>query len=215
MLAAPAAAPAPQDNQTSRLIKKLDTYLDSQASGASRDRLKAQNEVLDAVIRELKGTDDAFVTRLQERFDQTNRLSGDVAARDSQIRELRASLEHTAARVRATEADAQATESSLKTRLAEAQSATDRLRAQLQDRDKRLAAFDPKLKAKSAGAAGTDDSSATIWYIVAGILAGVLGGVVIALVAVPAVFPSLKTTLNKLDNEPAPPSEAPAPSADS
>lgn len=58
----------------------------------TEERLKTRGEFLDQAFQELKSSDANSISRLQSRFDQSQRLADDVAARDAQLREIQLQL---------------------------------------------------------------------------------------------------------------------------
>jgi proteasome lid subunit RPN8/RPN11 len=183
-LAPPVAAPNTSDDKIAAALDKLEGSLTArQQVELSKERARAQGELLDSVVRELKGTDDGFVTRLQERFDQTDKLAADVSARDAQVRELRTLVEDHRSRLQNLEATAKREEERLKLQVARLTTENERLQSDWKKskdeltalRAERNLAAAPEESEAQAGA-----SSGAVWWWVGGavlVAAAVVAGV--------------------------------------
>lgn len=177
----PAGAPdAEQDKVVEALEKLQDTLAARAASDNAAQRVRAQSEVLDAVVGELRSTEPGFVERLQERYDQTNRLAGDVAARDSQIRELSTTLEQSRQRLKSTESLAKSEQDRLRLEVATLTTRLEQLTEDHKTQTKKLAALEGNKKSDD-GDLLSDDAGRSVWWYV-------LGGAVIAAIVVPGVW---------------------------
>jgi proteasome lid subunit RPN8/RPN11 len=161
------------DEKIAGTLKKLDDWLDSSESRGqvqlAWERAKAQSELLDQVLHELKGTDEGLVTRLTEKLDQTNKLVDDVAARDAQIREQRSVVEDVRSRLQALETKSKSEKEALASQVAKLTSDNERLRTEL---DKKKTEINPATAASSAPAS---DSNTSIWWWAGGaVLVGLL-----------------------------------------
>jgi len=96
---APATAGSGTDGKVAAALEKLNVSLATAEARRGADlaeaRAKARAEFLDEAFRELKSADEGAISRLQARFDQSNKLAEDIAARDAQIREMRSIIEET------------------------------------------------------------------------------------------------------------------------
>jgi proteasome lid subunit RPN8/RPN11 len=165
------------EDRAAAAFEKLDKSLESRRlAELANERAKAKGEVLDQVVHELKAADDGFVTRLQERFDKTGKLTEDIAARDSQIREQRTLLEDTRSRLATLETTTKAEQDRLKTQNAGLISKNERLEANLQKSKSDLAALQAKLDPKAAakdGAAADAGPVSVWWWVIGGSLAAI------------------------------------------
>jgi proteasome lid subunit RPN8/RPN11 len=171
VLTPPVGSGSGGEDRAAAVFEKLDKSLESRRlAELAAERSKAKGELLDQVVRELKSTDDNFVSRLQERYDQTAKLTDDVAARDAQIREQRMLLEDTRTRLSSLETTAKSEQERLKTQNASLISKNEALDANLQKAKKELAALQVKLDPKAAAADGAaaDAGSVSFWWWVGG-----------------------------------------------
>jgi len=192
------AATSSQDDKIVAALERLDGSLEGRRQvELSKERTKAQGELLDNIVRELKSTDDGFVKRLQERFDQTDKLSGDVAARDAQVRELKGLVEDHRGRLQALEASTKREEERLKLQVTNLASENERLRSDLKKNKEELTGLQAKLNpAASADAdvAATTNPGAAWWWA---------GGMALAALAVVAGVWWIGGAKSELPPEPA------------
>lgn len=204
-LAAPTTAIT--DEQKDPVVVSIDKLRESfeerTAAENVADQSQAQLEVLDAVVSELKGTDEGFVQRLEQRFDETNRLADDVAARDSQIREQQRLLEDTRSRLAALETKSQNEEDRLQARIASLNDQVEKLREENEDLDSKLTKYEPKKPSDADAAAAADDPISLWWYIAGGVLA--------AAVIVPGVWWMTRAWAERSDDETTDRAEATSP----
>jgi proteasome lid subunit RPN8/RPN11 len=171
------------DEKVALALEKLNASLETldarRRAELLEGRARARSEFLDEAFRELKGTEDGAIGRLQARFDQTARLSEDVAARDAAIREMRGFLEDSRSKLQTLEATAGREDKRLRTKIEELSTQNDRLQADVQKWKAELASLNARLNPAAAGsAAEINGQGATVWWWLVG---GVLGA--IALVA--------------------------------
>ncbi len=144
-LLAPAAT---QDSQVAAALDKLNAALATAEArrGADLDeaRAKARTEFLDEAFRELKGADDGAISRLQTRFDQSGKLAEDIAARDAQIRELRAAMDEARNKLQTFESSAKREEQRLKAVADKLEGENSRLQTELKSKEEKLASLAPK-----------------------------------------------------------------------
>ncbi|MDX1943964.1 MAG: Mov34/MPN/PAD-1 family protein [Pirellulaceae bacterium] len=173
---------ARRDGELAAALDKLHDSLTerSAAETALRDA-RAKTAVLDQVVAELRGTEGGFVERLQEKFDQSERLSGDVAARAAQIRELEGAVAAAEAKLKAEGQQSQADRERLGQEIGQLQATADKLQAQLDAADQQIAALAARLEpAASDKAAGdkplvaSDGGTSVWWYVLAGVLAALV-----------------------------------------
>jgi proteasome lid subunit RPN8/RPN11 len=180
-----AGARSPQEEKIAAALTKLDSTIGSvearRQADLARERTRAQAELLDQVVRELKGTDAGFVTSLQDRYDQSQKLTEDVAARDARIRELAAQGEEHRSRLQALEARSKADEERLRTQLASVTIKNDRLLEDLEKSKAELRSMRAKLEPESAddkAAAGSGRWYSLRWWAIGALAAvAVVAGV--------------------------------------
>ena len=127
---------AAKDVQLTTALDKISAALvalDARREGElTADRTRARTEFLDAAFQELKGTEEGSIARLAAKFDQTERLAGDVRARDAEIRELRSSIEDARSKLQSAEVLARRAEKSLSAQIDELAAENGRLKADLE-----------------------------------------------------------------------------------
>ncbi len=133
------------------------------------ERSRARTEFLDAAFRELKGAPDGSIARLQAQFDQTERLAGDVRARDAEIRELRAGIDDARSKLQSAEILARRDEKRLSEKIAELAAENGRLKADV-EKNRQPAAPDKPAVALGPGSAGQAGGAApeTRWWWLSG-----------------------------------------------
>ena len=162
------------DSKVAAALEKLDKSLASLESRRRADlaeeRAKARTEFLDDAFRELKGTDNGAISRLQSRFDQTARLSEDISARDAEIREMRTMIEDARGKIQALEVTAKREEKRLKSSNDELENENSRLQADLKKKKEELTSLKANLNPTSADSASTESSVSPtpVWWWVAG-----------------------------------------------
>jgi len=170
-------APSTANGEVAAALDKLNTALATAEARRSADlaetRAKARTEFLDEAFRELKSADDGAISRLQSRFDQSTRLSEDIAARDAQIRELRTMIEETQSKLQTFEATAKREEQRLKSVADQVKTENDRLQAELKSKSDELAKVAANVEPNAAGGdkANVTSSSRTWWWLAGGALA--------------------------------------------
>lgn len=180
---APPVAESGGDEKVAAALGKLNTALSAaearHRAELAEDRAKARAEFLDEAFRELKSSEPGAVSRLQARFDQTVRLSEDVAARDSQIRELRGLVADARTRIEGLETNAQREEKRLQAQLDEISTEADRLRTDLRKSKTELASLKAKNDAQSGGGEDAVSRRWQWWWLAGGIaaIAALIGGV--------------------------------------
>jgi proteasome lid subunit RPN8/RPN11 len=141
----PAAADSDIDSKVAAALDKLNTSLATAEARHRADvaeaRTRARAEFLDEAFRELKSADNGAISRLQTRFDQSGKLAEDVAARDAQIRELRATIDETRGKLQTLEASAKREEQRLTSLAEKLKSENSRLQSDLKKKDAELALF--------------------------------------------------------------------------
>lgn len=179
-LTPPADAVAASDGKVVAALEKLNASLGTldarRKAELAEDRARARSEFLDEAFRELKGTENGAITRLQSRFDQTARLSEDVAARDAEIREMRGLVEDTRGKLQTLEATARREEKWLHSQVEELTAKNSRLDADLQKKKAELANLTAKMNSAAGGSAvETEGQGATTmwWWLAGGVVAGV------------------------------------------
>lgn len=182
-LTPPVGAAAGEDRIAAELEKWRESQDALRAVDLARERNRAQAQVLDQVVSELKGTDGGFVSRLQDRFDQTGKLTDDVAARDAHIRELQSRLTDSESRLKGQEAKSKIDEGRLTTQIDGLKTENVRLQADLKRNKEQVAALRDKYEPKSVAAKAEEDGdaaqkSASLWWWIGG--AALLAIVVVA-----------------------------------
>ena len=203
LLVPPAAADGQREDKLAAALDKLhDSLAERRTADSAIQQARAQTEVLDHVVAELRGTSDGFVDRLQEKFDHSQRLAADVAARDAQIRELSGSLADVRERLAAEETKAKSERERLSVEVAQLQSAAEKLKKQLDAADTQVAALEAKLDPEKAkpGVVDAAAKDTSVWWYV-------LGGVLAAAVIVPGVWLAGRMLGSKNPDEPPPPKE--------
>jgi proteasome lid subunit RPN8/RPN11 len=181
MLAPPVADSAP-DDKVAAALDKLNTSLGTletrHRAELVEDRAKARAEFLDDAFRELKGSEPGAITRLQSRFDETAKLTEDVAARDSQIRELSGLVQDTRSRLGSLETSGKREEKRLQGQIEELTTENGRLQTDLQKRKAELASL-TKSKTAAKGESAAADRARAWWWLAGGIAAvtALIGGV--------------------------------------
>jgi small-conductance mechanosensitive channel len=184
-LTLPVAVNDGRDDKVAAALEKLDKSLAALESRRQADlaeeRAKARTEFLDAAFRELKGADDGAISRLQAQFDQTSKLSDDVAARDAEIREMRALIQDARGKIQSLEVSATREEKRLKSFIDDLEIENRRLQADVKKKKEELTGLNAKLNPKSSGdsAASESDDTARVsfwWWVTGGILAAVALG---------------------------------------
>jgi proteasome lid subunit RPN8/RPN11 len=175
----PATAERPTDTKIVDTLDKLNASLGALETRRKADlaeaRAKARSEFLDEAFRELKGADEGAISRLQSRFDQTARLSEDLAARDAEIRELRFFVEDARGKISELEAAGQRDEKRLSGRIDDLKHENAGLQADLKKKNEELASLRPKKSIDKTAAGETDKSHSSIWWwTAAGALTAVL-----------------------------------------
>jgi proteasome lid subunit RPN8/RPN11 len=147
-------------------------------AAATLEKAKLRTEVVDHVLSEMKGTGPGFIERMQEKFDQTQRLSADVEARDSQVRELQATVAEATNELKTSEAKSRIEQDKLADRLEELDKQIASLTKNNESLTARLEKYEPKKtdgEGEGEAASGTSDRS--VWWYVGG---GVLAAIVVA-----------------------------------
>ena len=142
-------------------------------ASATLEKAKLRTEVVDQFLSEAKGTPPGFVQRMQEKFDQTQRLAGDVEARDSQVRELQATLAQATTQLKSAETKAENEHKRLAGRLEELDKQVASLAKTNESLAARLEKYEPKESEKTDKAAAAADRSIW-WYVGGGVLAAVV-----------------------------------------
>jgi chromosome segregation ATPase len=115
------------------------------------ERARAKSEFLDAAFRELKGTEEGAVARLEARFDQSERLAADVRSRDAEIREMRTAIDAARSKLQSNAAVAQREEKRLQGRIDELAAENGRVTAELKKSREELALLAPPASEQEAG----------------------------------------------------------------
>jgi hypothetical protein len=115
---------------------------------------------------------------LQERYDETARLTEDVAARDSEIRELRGVVQNTKLKLSDVQATTERDEKRLQSQIAELETENRRLQDDLRKRKAELASLNAKSKASATGS-DAESRKRAWWWLAGGIAAvtALIGGV--------------------------------------
>jgi proteasome lid subunit RPN8/RPN11 len=163
------------DSKIVATLEKLDASLGSlearRKTELADSRMRARAEFLDEAFRELKRADEGAISRLQSRFDQSARLSEDVAARDAEIREMRAAVEDARGKLQSLEVTAKREEKRLASQIEDLGTENGRLQADLKKKREELTSLSPRLNAKGANksdAGEANDGQASMWWWVAG-----------------------------------------------
>jgi proteasome lid subunit RPN8/RPN11 len=176
----------PADEKMVAALEKLDASLSAvearRRAELAEERAKARTELFDEAFRELKGADSGSISRLQSRFDQTARLSEDVASRDAMIREMRTALDDVKGKMQALETSAKREEKRLKAANDELEIENGRLQADLKKKKEELtsltAKLNPKVGSKSAsGKTGSETEAGEVsmwWWATGGLLVAIL-----------------------------------------
>jgi chromosome segregation ATPase len=147
-----------------------------QKADLAEARAKTRTEFLDQAFRELRGADDGAISRLQARFDDTAKLREDVAARDAEIREVKARVEEVHKKFDELELAARRQEKSLKSQLDEVSAENSRLQADVKKKKDELTAISARLDPKKAEADEARSGRRTYWWWIGG---GALAAVVL------------------------------------
>jgi hypothetical protein len=163
----PAANPASaNDPQVAAALDKLNTALATmqarQAADLAAERVRAKTEFLDTAFRELKGTDEGAIQRLQAQFDQSVRLAADVAARDAEIRELKSTVEDARSKLQSAQILGQREEKRLQARIDELAAENARIKADLNKSRERLSA------ASGDASPATEEAQDKKWWWLSG-----------------------------------------------
>jgi hypothetical protein len=175
----PPAADPKRDDKIAAAIEKLgsEALAAQQASQFAKERARAQTEILDQVVGALRSGEGGSVSKALAQYDQAQRLTADVEARDAKIRELQALTE---ANLRATQllkAKSDGEIEKLSTEIARLEKDYQRVRAALKDTESKLAVYQP---AKAADADAKKANPYAVWWYVGGaVLAAIalVGGV--------------------------------------
>lgn len=187
---------SPKEDKIAAVLEKLDESLNAKrTSDSAIAHAKAQTEVLDHVVAELKGTSDGFVERLQEKFDQTKRLEVAVDSSAAKIRELESLLASKRDQLVAAESLDKEEQDRLKSQVGRLEVSVDKLKDDLAAREAEVASLKTRLQPEKAAATADPNakSTATIWYIVGGVLA--------AVVVVPGLWYAGRMLGKKAENE--------------
>jgi hypothetical protein len=115
---------------------------------------------------------------LQSRFDQTAKLSEDVASRDAMIREMRTTLDDAKSKLQALEASAKREEKRLKLQNDELEIENGRLQADLKKKKDDVASLTAKLYPKSGSKSAPGEAEGSEismwWWVTGGALVAVL-----------------------------------------
>jgi hypothetical protein len=176
----PAATPEGSDPVVAAIEDLKESLASERQAEIARERARAQAELMDRAFAELKGTDEGAISRLQERFDQTQRLADDVAARDSRVRELERFVEDSRGRLAALETDAQREQDRLKRQIATLEREKASAASSATKYKEEVAAL--RQKYDPPAAESDDEAAAGIsvwWYVAAATLAAlvIVGGV--------------------------------------
>jgi len=187
-LSPPAGSAAGDGEKLAAAIEKLDKSLAALESRRQADlaqaRAQTRAEFLDAAFRELKGADDGAISRLADRFDQTGKLTEDVASRDAALRELRVASDETNRKLTALEGKAKLNESNLKADIADLTTENARLREDRTKYKEELTSLQAKVNPKKANDktdASAGEDSVSVWWWVA-------GGALVAIAVVAGVW---------------------------
>jgi proteasome lid subunit RPN8/RPN11 len=158
------------------------------------EKVRLRTQMLDEFAAEMRGTAPGFVERMQEKFDQTQRLSGDVAAREAQVRELERTLATTQQRLKVAGAEQE--------RLKSAIGELDAQVVKVTNDNTRLAADLKALQPKPADddkVEGDETATRSVWWYIG-------GGVLAAIVLGAGAFVGTRLLQEKSDSE-SPPDE--------
>lgn len=161
--------------KVSAALVALDARRDAELAA---ERSRARTEFLDAAFRELKDAEDGSLARLAAKFDQSERLAGDVRARDAEIRELRSAIDDARSKLQSSELLARRAEKSLSAKIDELAAENGRLKVDL-EKNRQLTLLD-KPAAATAGTAGQASSGTQPetrwWWLSGGVLVAVAMG---------------------------------------
>jgi proteasome lid subunit RPN8/RPN11 len=212
---APGSAPGHVDE--SKMAQTLDRLTSSLAALEARrqadlaqERSKARSEFLDEAFRELKGTEAGAIARLQDRFDQSARLSADVAARDAEIRELKSLVAEARTKLQALADDAQREQRRLAARIDDLLARNQRLEADFQKKSEEATALAAKLTRPED--AVNQRRISKWWWIGGGVIAAVVVLAGVGWVAAREPQAPHLTTLEKpspIESQTSPPVPAP------
>ena len=115
---------------------------------------------------------------MQERYDQTDKLTADVAARDAQVRELRTLVEDHRSRLQALEAATKREEERLKLQVSNLTTENERLRGDLKKNKDELTSLHAKRNLEGAPdeteVTSGNDPGSVWWWVGAAALAAIV-----------------------------------------
>jgi hypothetical protein len=141
---------------------------------AALEKLKWRTQMLDEVATELKGTPPGFVERLQEKFDQTQRLNDDVKARVAEIRLLEASVAEAKRKQDSAQSLASLEKERLNRQIGDLETRLDKRVKENEALALRLEKYEPAKPADEA--AETANRWSIWWYVGGGLVAAVILG---------------------------------------
>jgi proteasome lid subunit RPN8/RPN11 len=180
----PPAVDPKRDDKIAAAIEKLgsEALAAQQATQLAKERARAQTEILDQVVGALRAGEGGSVSKALAQYDQAQRLSADVDARDAKIRELQALAEASLRASQSQKAKADGEIERLELRVASLEEKNKRLDGSLKAANEELATYKPaRSKAASSQADGSKAANpyAVWWYVGGAVLAAValVGGV--------------------------------------
>jgi proteasome lid subunit RPN8/RPN11 len=143
---------------------------------AALEKVRLRTEMLDQVAAEIRAAPPGFVERMQEKFDQTEKLREDVEARSAQIRLLEADKGLLANELTSAKLKSQADTERLQGQIASLEVKVEKLIARNDELTAKLATYEPKKEPgkESDDEAATASSNSLWWYIGGGVLAAVV-----------------------------------------
>jgi len=175
---APGAAQSEREDKVVKAVEKLgDALATRQAADLARERNRAQAEILDQVVTAIGRGERDGVAKALAQYDQGQRLSGDLEARDAQINELKRTMRDSIDAWASTKAKLTKEIEAKNTDIASLEKSNKELEKNLKSVDEELAKFKPKSTAVVAG----KPNPYAIWYWVGGavLAAAVLVGSVL------------------------------------
>lgn len=172
LLAVPVVAPTDGDKNLTAALERLDASLKAiearRSADLAEERTRAKTEFLDAAFRELKNADDGAISRLKSQYEQSMKLSEDIAARDAQVRELKTLIDDTRNKLAAIESTARQDKAELKAKIAGLTTENNRLQADLDRKKEELASLLAAAPLKTASATGSTAKTDSFWPWVIG-----------------------------------------------
>jgi proteasome lid subunit RPN8/RPN11 len=146
---------------------------------AALEKVRLRTQMLDEFAAEMRGTTPGFVERMQDKFDQTQRLNADVEARAAQVNNLQAEQAVLSAKLGSVERKAASEQERLQNTIASLRTSIDRLTGEREKLTAKLEIYEPKVVDKDKSPdqpAGEASERSVWWYVGGGVLAAVILG---------------------------------------